>query len=302
MGRQGVILLSILIAFVLIMAAAAYYSQRTPDTLGSGASSKRFMAKSGTERESAAPLAIRKSAVDEAPGTETLQTATMVEENARDDLPGPAEIEAFEEPDSPTERLIQSAQTNLDPEQGLAQVEQALAAAYTPEETARLHTALGQIQARKMPPDLDAAAAAFEAAMTAAPDIEARQRVVRDAMRAYLAQGRADLALAQLEAIRRETPPSPQQPVSIEIDLLEAQLHEESGDPALASAVYRNLLDTARKAGSQPGPKEEELLRLAAMRLARIYRAEGRDKEAEILARELQSILSTQHTGSPNTD
>jgi hypothetical protein len=125
---------------------------------------------------------------------------------------------------------------------------------------------------------------------------------VRDAMRAYLAQGRADLALAQLEAIRRETPPSPQQPVSIEIDLLEAQLHEESGDPALASAVYRNLLDTARKAGSQPGPKEEELLRLAAMRLARIYRAEGRDKEAEILARELQSILSTQHTGSPNTD
>ena len=294
MGRQGVILLSILIAFVLIMAAAAYYSQRTPGPLGSSASSRRFMAKSGAERESAAPLAIRKSAVDEAPGTEKLQAANTAEPPAGDDLPLPAEIEALEEPESPTDRLIQSAQTNLDPEAGLAQVEQALAAAHTPEETARLHTALGQIQARKMPPDLDAAAAAFETAMTTAPDIEARQRVARDAMRAYLAQGRADLALAQLEAIRRETPPSPQQPVSIEIDLLEAQLHEESGDPALATAVYLNLFETARKADAPPGRKMEELLRLAAMRLARIYRAEGRDKEAEILARELQALLRAQ--------
>ncbi|MBE0558882.1 MAG: hypothetical protein IH628_16770, partial [Proteobacteria bacterium] len=186
MGRQGAILLGILIAFVLIMAGAAYYSQRTPGTLGSGASTKRFTARSGTERENAVPLAIRKGDVEEKAGAEPL--APVSEGAPVGDIEAVVtEGDGIETPASPAEQLIRSAQRMLEPEQGVTQIEEALSSnTLSPEETARLHAALGQIEIRKSSPDLDTAKAAFEKAMTAAPDLKTRQTVTRDAMRAYL--------------------------------------------------------------------------------------------------------------------
>lgn len=295
MGRQGIILLAILIISVLIMAAAAYYAQRSQNPLASGASSRRFTAQPGTAREQATPLAIRKTPIEETPGAVVSPPSTTPEASVDNNESAIMEGEGGLAAPSDADLLIQSVDHLPDPVQGIEQIENALASeAFSAQDKARLHTAQGQMEARKIPPDLDAAAAAFEQAMTTAPDYTSRQAIVRDAARTLIAHGRLEAALAYLEAVRQEGAAQPPNATAMEIELLQAQVHEDSGQSPEAAALYRQLLDTAKQLGAPPGLKQEEMLRLAALRLARLYRAEGRDKEAEALARELQTILRPQ--------
>ena len=69
------------------------------------------------------------------------------------------------------------------------------------------------------------------------------------------------------------------------------QIYEHAGDKSGAENAFRQALDDAHKAQGNLGEDALDMMRLAAMRLSRLYRSMDRDAEADALAKEVKIEL-----------
>ena len=102
-------------------------------------------------------------------------------------------------------------------------------------------------------------------------------------------RGAPELARAKIQAALEE--PGPVTVTGLELTLQLAHIHEITGAPDQAETVYKHALAQSAETASSGDPEMMDLLRLSSLRLSRLYRAEGREGDADALAKQFQTRL-----------
>lgn len=174
-------------------------------------------------------------------------------------------------PEASLERL-QLALT-LDAATGAAQIYGAMAEAYLRLETPNLEAARDAVAAGKgaalSPADYHACAKAEAELLLSSEDVTGAADVVATAL-----EKDATVSVSRLELL-----------------MLLGRLREQEKDPAAAEGAYRAAMGEAFDTAAGLGPQGEHYYRQAGIRLARLLRATGREKEADALARTVQNRL-----------
>lgn len=187
-------------------------------------------------------------------------------------------------PETEIQRMVRETIEAGTADQGIAKIQTMLEQAHSPEEGIELHVALGRLYTQLTPPDDEKALAAFEQAMALSTDLEARLGVFRQQVDILLRRGAGEQARAHAEKMLEEAPPDSSSRLSL--GLLLGQIWEMEKAPEKAESIYRTTWKEA--VGGTLDPSKEEILRLIALRLVRIYRASGRDKDADKLAQQVK--------------
>jgi len=274
--------------FIALMAATAYLERSRGGFRSPLSPEERFTARPGTTRAQAVALSSNKRP----------SQANAISEASRavdHEAPAPAipvkplSPPAPEESGSPAERQIEEALDSLAPEAGLDSLRAALAENPPPDEAALLHAAMGLMFARLDPPDFGQAEEAFIQAAACATTPECRQRVLVQEVRVLLQSGAADRAREKIAPLLEEG--SVITVSTLHLGLMLGQLDESAGALDAAAGVYQQLLDRALAEYPGTDPESEDLLRVMALHLARLYRELNRDAEAEALAQRVAPVL-----------
>ncbi len=290
--KQAILVISILLILVGVMTTAALMGQQKVRS-GLGGTAKRFTAKAGTTRENARFLRGKR-----APTARSSRNAP----SGKQKRPGewgepdyditsvttgdPAELEA-----TPEATAVRSVMEQLESGSNLESVLNALRE--TPgdlDECAAL-TRLGEVYGQFEPPKTEQAQKAFDRALAVAGNSEERALILAAAAEQYLDAGdidaarlRIDMGLAGLEGVT---------PAQLRLNVLLARSHEEQGEVARAKELYAASVNDALllASGDTASPEVTDMLRLAGTRLAWIYHREGRNGEAEALAKRVRPVL-----------
>lgn len=285
MEKQQIWILALtIVVLIVVMVVAAYFSQNSDR--GGIDPAKRFVARPGTTREKAAILTSSKKP---ASSDDTKAEANVPQKAETPDKPAASlpvkSLSKEGEERSDTEKLVQDAVNQDTPEAGIAQLQQALSPDMPPEEQAAIRTAMGRLMAQQNPPAADAALAEFDQAMALIPKLEDRLKVFREELDILLTKGADDLALSRIQALIAES--EPQSAPRTSLALMLGQTYENVNAAKKAEETYRQAWSEAMQENSTVPKECEDTLRLIALRLARLYRATGRDKEAGALAEQL---------------
>jgi len=278
----------IVVLSIALMAGTAYLERSRGGFRSSLSPEKRFTARPGTTRPQAVALSSNKR---------PSQVSAISESSKAVDHEAPARSipvkslspPAPEESGSPAERLIEEALDSLSPEADLDRLRAALAENPPPDEAALLHAAMGLLFARLDPPDYGQAEEAFIQAAACATTPECRQRVLVQEVRVLLQSGASDRAREKITPLLEEGTVITVS--TLRLGLMLGQLDESAGALAAAAGVYERLLDRALAVHLGADPESEDLLRVMALHLARLYRELGRNAEAEALAERVAPIL-----------
>lgn len=303
---QMLALVATLGIFFGMMALAAWWSTSQQSGTSTQRTSRlRFRARPGTTRDNAMILTTKKRDPDDTSlsSGQGGETAEAKDKSAGPDSqhkPPELEVRSLSPVDggagSPVEKSIRSALNTLSPEAGIARLKLALDTPHTPEEDARMHTAMGMLYAQLDPPDYAGAKQAFEQAMRAAPNPAARREALKHYAAMALNAGRAETVLPVLESALRQTAEEPAGQAPLQ--LLLGQIHEAAGRLEPAEQAYQRVIDTALGNNGAPPKPVENAVRLAALRLSRLYTTSGRKEKAEALRERVAGRLGPESEGA----
>jgi tetratricopeptide (TPR) repeat protein len=285
--KQIVVLIAILLGCIAALGFAWYYSQSAASGSAAITTQKRFTAKPGAMRDNALALTTDKrteaaAAINESGGTEDAEKTIRVRSLSRPD----------ENRLSEAETEIREALNALSPEQGMEKLEAMLAEGRADGREADIYCALGGLRARKNPPDYNAAAEAFLQARQAASGRAARQRVAIHEAQMHFYRGATASARKVVDSALAE--PGPLNFESIQLGLMQGQIEESAGNLEEAEKAYNRMLDLALDAAGgdgETGGDLTDLIRLAGLRLSRIYRDSDRDDAALEIAKRVQDVI-----------
>jgi hypothetical protein len=293
--KQVWILAAVLAGLFAAMFLTAFFSQGGGRSISGLDPAKRFTARPGTTREKARILTSKRPP---APDSSESATASQSEEESSetaDRAPLPVASLSGEESrpeETATDRTIRESGRSASPQESLARLNEALNQELPPQERAALYAAAGPLYAQLDPPDFDRAQQAFDEATALAPTLEARLAVFRQELDMLLRRGAGDVARKRIESMLPESAEG--SPPRVELGLMLGQAEESRGDIQQAEAAYRRAWDEALSSATPRQPQAQETLRLIALRLVRIYRASGRDSEAETLVRQIRAWTAQQ--------
>lgn len=197
----------------------------------------------------------------------------------------------------PAFEVAQAALSSLLPQDGLKQVEAALALPHNPEQGALLREAEGELYAQLSPPDYAKSQAAFEQALELSADTILEEEIRYKAVQMLMQAGKDGEAL-QLAAAQFVVSP-PTGAAGFKLKLLLGQLHERAGNIEQAEKNYRAVLEAAGSLSKDLGRAEAaSLARLSALRLTQCYRSHGREEEIEGVTSWLKKLLGQIQEGS----
>lgn len=275
--NQGLVVL-LLVALVLLSVVVAWYLANRQDGPGGLGPTARFTAKAGTTRENAVALSTSKRpAADPAarnapPGGEGVRVRSLTPEAPR--------VAADESRVTPA---VREALNAWRPDLGLEKLEGMLDDdTLAPAERAEILAAMGVLAGQLDTPDFERAARCFSQALQLDLPPAQRARIAFEDAQMLLRQGRSDEAHARLKAERDRQPAGVR---ALQLDLLYATLEEQRGNSDDAEKIYAGALEQAMASGDGVDAQTEDMLRMAALRLSRIYRDAGRGSDASTLSR-----------------
>lgn len=292
MDRRNLqILLGFLAALILTTGLMVYFGGGGPLEKGEFDKGQRFTAKPGTTRENAMILTSANRASTKEPQSAAARAAEEVENS--DD---PLEVKSLSGPrraerDGQASATARSALGSFTPEAGLRKLDEALALPQTPEQSALLHEARGQLLAQLDPPDYDGAQAAFEEALALAPDPRLDEEIAHEAVQVLIRAERGEEALKVAREQLAAHPPDGE--AGYKLQLLQGQLLEQAGDFAGAEAAWRGVLQAMEPV---PESLDDEtalsLSRVATMRLTQMFRAQDRLEDLESVTATLKKQVA----------
>lgn len=193
-------------------------------------------------------------------------------------------------PKNEAERVAGEALAALDPEEGIETIRANLDALEGTEGSSELYAVLGTLYARLDPPDNAAMNEAFEAGLDSAKTEELRADVRFYHARALISIGQHDSALAVLDAGSQAGEAAEVQ--RFESSVLRGTALEATGDRAGAAAAYSEAMEKAVADGRAPVGEQVNSYRQAGLKLARIYRSQGKNAEADRVAAQLKRWLA----------
>ena len=195
------------------------------------------------------------------------------------------------------EKTIRDATTHPDPEEGLRRINEYLNAPHDPAEDSALHSAAAKVRLQLVPADLDGAERSAEAAMASAKTPEDRHRAGYAMASVLRSRGRNEEALKRIETVL-ESDPETTAP-GLELRILQGILYEQGDNAAGAESAYRNVVEHALEIKTTSREETLELYRMAAFRLARLYRESGRAADAEALVQQVTAANRAALQGAP---
>lgn len=189
--------------------------------------------------------------------------------------------------DEPTEaeRLIVAATAEGAPEDAIAMIEADLDTLAALGQAAEVYTVLGDLYLRCNPDDVEAALQRYAWAAEAATDVAARHRAALAEVEARIAHGDWDGALTRIDAVL--APDDPATPAALQLRLLRGARAVTEGDVKQAETIYGDVIRLSVE-GGVIRPEAAKAYRQAGTRLIRLYRQQGRDKDAEAVEREMR--------------
>lgn len=276
--RQLYLLTLLLFVFGLSILGAYFYGERDQTATASSAPMKKFRAKEGTERKGARALVSSRPSVPEETTSRPIDIWGSFE---RDDA-GVREKREFvedairrDDPEAAIEKLLEGLEQGADEQSGMD-------AAYT-------YAALASLYLLIDPPDPALAEEVYAQALKAARDAPSHVLVVNVFAGALLHTDRFERLVEVTELGSYESYPFSAR--LLEIGVLRGLALEKLDRPEAASASYQQAIDAAIGSGSGLGEEAANVFRQASLRLARLYRAQGKPSEANAVARRVRALL-----------
>lgn len=281
-NNQGTIVVVMVVAVLLSILGAAWLSSNKSGSTGMSPTA-RFTAKPGTTRKNAVMLSSSKRPKMEAAPAATDGQAPLP---VRSLTP---EEERIGSPSSPVTEAVSSALNAWNAELGLENLRALLDdASLTDAERAEVLAAMGVLNGQKDPPDYEASERCFSDALQRELPPALRARIVGQSAQSLMAQGRFEDAYARVKAAREAYPPGA---AGLQLDLLFATLEEQRGHSDAAEQIYAAALEQAMTTPDKLDHQTDDLLRMAALRLTRIYKDSNRSTEANTLTRRFKSAM-----------
>ncbi len=277
--QQTYLLVGLIIAFAATLGVAYWYSgQEQSVTASSSAPVKKFRAKSGTERKNVRALL---SSVPSVPEETTARPIKIWGSFERDDGPGKEEL-----------KVIEAVLDLDDPEEGIGQL-QALLEGRAEELSAAslscVYAALASLYVQMDPPDTARAEEAYERALAEAPGGAAHISVAHIYADGLLDAGRY-VRLAEVTDLDGFEV-YPLSAALLEVGVFLGVALEQLGRPEDAQRAYEQVIAVAIGSDGDMSERASNIFRQASLRLARIYRQQGRPGEAKAVARRVQALL-----------
>jgi tetratricopeptide (TPR) repeat protein len=284
MEKNPGLILFVLVGVVLAAILGAAWLSSGKGKAATGLSpTARFTAKPGTTRKNAVMLSSSKRAKMEA--TAPAGSAAGAPLPVRSLTP---EEERIGSPPSPVTEAVTAALNAWNAELGLEKLTALLEQDLTEEERAEVLAAMGVLNGQKSPPDHEGAERCFSQALQQDLSPALRARIVAQSVQSLMAQGRIDDAHARVKAARDQYPPGE---AGLQLDLLYASLEEQRGNRDGAEEIYAAALEKALTSVETLDRQTDDLLRMAALRLTRIYKDSDRGAEASTLTRRFQAAI-----------
>lgn len=187
------------------------------------------------------------------------------------------------------DELREEALAAPSPQAGVEMVNKALANARSKSESSQLYSTLAKLEAQSNPANYAAVDRALANAEALAETAEDRHEA--GLAKAQILLNRGDRAQA-LEALNHALAQGDAvTEAGLRARVLRANLYEETGDTARAVAEYQKSIEDASKSAPTLGLDAANVYRQACLRLSRLYRQQGNEKEAEKLARRMKLDL-----------
>lgn len=287
---QTAVLVGVILFFVVGIGIAAYLSQqgqRNQRNFGPDPA-KRFKAREGTTRDNAVMLVSSKK-----PGG-----ADALSQEDPGNPPGgpPPRVEYLGPPggDTPVDPVALEAQAQAasTPEESIRLIEAAIAVEGTAQdELARLYALLAAFEARKPGVEPADVVERFAQAWVTAAAPAAREEIALRELDTLSRQGDPpEQVIAHLAAAAKEATPGSANALRIAVGLGDLLLARD--DAPAAEKAYGAALETAFTTSDTAAPGWVDTFRLAGLRLARLYRTQGRNEEADQLGLRMQSRLN----------
>ena len=284
--RQTMLLLGVIFLVVMALVVVGYFLQGEGNKKSGGiatASKTRLQLSSSKPRQS---LTITSKRTPTTKTTKKSGAKTSQTDPATSGMPKP---EAARKPVLPPGgAVVQDAMNAASPEEGIKLIDASLQEEPPPIKAAHYHSAKAVLAAQQTPPDLTASEASFEEALRIAPDLATEQSVRLQQAQLLLQQDAQDRAMAVIEAALAQQGEPGQE--TLQLYLLQGTLLEKK-EAITAEAAYGEAIELARTLFPNDPELSAEMLQVAAFRLARLYRAQGKNKEAETLSRKVRAYL-----------
>lgn len=278
MTKQGWIVTGTAATVFALIVATAYIASRQTSKAATPAAP--FRARPGSMRDQVVPML---SETQEKLGLTDVSGAPVT----LDSDSGPQNLTIH----LSTSVIAEAAQAALNaptPEAGIERLNQDLANDAPRDQISDIQTALSALHLRKDPPDLEAAADAAMAALDSARTPEQRLRSAVAEASVLQAMGRIDDARSTVDAALRANPqPSEDR---LRLLLLDAAMAQDAGDEAAAERSLRALIDEAAPLMDGAPASLDHAYRLAALKLARLYRSQGRTAESAALVDTMEAL------------
>jgi tetratricopeptide (TPR) repeat protein len=284
--KQNLVVGLVLVAFGVLVVGTLIYSRGSGTVTNKALTRKPFVAKAGTMRKNAKPIYTK------APRDMPSGTAAPSGEGTGSSAADGSGASGGEGSDSPPSESpeIQEALDAPTPEEGIEALEEHLKTLDAVAEASAVYTALGQLHARKSPPDDEAALQALATAAELAQTDEQAHDAALVQARLLTEQDPA----AALDVARNALATHPEPTASgIQLAIKEGILLEDSGDPKAAENAYKQAIESVEAATGQVDSETTAAYRQACIRLSRLYRKTRRDDEANALARKMKRLNET---------
>ncbi len=287
MRKQDWIIIIAVVAFLVIISVVMKFGSVTERGV---INTKPFRAQSGKMRDNVMPMV---SKTQEEFSDVQVETPT---ENPpeEDDTEQPLNITVHE---SVIAEAAQLALDNPIPEDGINDIEKRLAEQHDSAEESDMNQALAMLRLRVIPAQADKAEEAAKKAAETARTPEERLRAVF--VEATIQQFRGDNEEARKriqEALARD--PETTLP-SLKLRLLDASLAAQTGDVNGAMEACRRVMAQSSEVAPEAQAAARDSYRLAALKLTRLLRGQGRTVEADELAEAVKKQLSPSNESLP---
>jgi hypothetical protein len=278
---QIMIVVGSILFMVIAMASAYLMSISDNGLINRSTASKPLTAESS--RENAQMITSSERTVDRpvTPAGTSGQADSSMQEPADGTPESPEDVELTE-----AEMLIEEATAAADPNAAIAIIEADLDTLAALDQAAEVYTVLGDLYLRSNPENIEVALQQYLWAAETATDAADRHTAILAEVEVRIANDDWDGALARIDA-ELELSDGPPTVSALRLRLLKGAHAATKGDPKHAETVYGDVMRLSVE-GGVIRPEAAEVYRQAGTRLIRLYRQQGRDKDAEAVEREMR--------------